>query len=740
MKAIILAGGEGSRLRPLTTNTPKPLVRILDKPIMEYIIALLKEHNITDVAVTVRYLKDQIKEYFKESFLGVKLTYFEEDSALSTAGSVKAAESFFEGEESFLIISGDCICDFDLSSAINFHNTKNADLTMLLYESETPQHFGVVKKEDDGKITGFLEKPSWSQVFSNDVNTGIYILKTKHLALIENKVYDFSNELFPKMLCLGHSLYGYVSKGYWCDVGFLSSYYKCNRDALLKRFSSPLLKNITDSDYYAAPSCDIKNATVKNGSIIGSNSKINDGAYICGSIIGQNVTIGKSAHIISAIIGDGTQIDDGACVQGGSVIGKNCTIAKNTCISCGSVITDGNRMEASSYFLKEAPLFFADTIKLNKNSNIEKFVKLGFAVASALDSTIGVLCDLNENTQGFFRAFISGLTKNCASSVILGKGPIACARYASTVTKAYTVYLFEEKSHFCIKIFDKNGTCISRKLSNSIENAYFYKNCETNSSFSSAYLDILELYKLSILPHLPESYLPVTANDSKYSEIFIDILKRKYKEVPISKNENENLCFIFDDERNSVSLFWGGKFFIDENHIMLLIANEEMKAGRDIFAPFGILHCLENMAVSNNCKVHRYFATPTNDENEFAKKCSFGNSFFFDPINAAARILDIYSRKDNFLSLSQTLPQLCVLNYNIKIGSSAASFIKKLGQNGNESREGISVFTKEGHAFILPLNEEIFEVSCEASSYKNALGIVKSIVDKSTEFNLKMEK
>jgi len=173
MKAVIMAGGEGSRLRPLTCNRPKPMVPIFNKPMMAYIVELLKRHCINDVAVTLQYLPQDIRDYFGNgSEFGVNMKYFVEDYPLGTAGSVKNASSFLD--DTFIVISGDALTDFDLSKAIDFHRRKGAMATLVLTRVKTPLEYGVVITSHDGSIKQFLEKPSWGEVFSDTVNTGIY--------------------------------------------------------------------------------------------------------------------------------------------------------------------------------------------------------------------------------------------------------------------------------------------------------------------------------------------------------------------------------------------------------------------------------------------------------------------------------------------------------------------------------------------------------------------------------------
>lgn len=222
MKAIIMAGGRGSRLMPLTTDIPKPLVKIIDKPVMEHIIELLKKHGITEIGVTLGYKAESIIEYFGDgAHLGVTLTYFVEKEPLGTAGSVKGAEKFLSDE--FLVISGDAYTDIDLGKAIAFHRAKHSNFTLIATPHKNPIGLGVLEIDPDGKIIQFIEKPQNPRPAL--INCGIYIINKSILAMIPDGFYDFGRQLIPR---LTGSLYAYVTYDYWSDIGTLQSYYYTN--------------------------------------------------------------------------------------------------------------------------------------------------------------------------------------------------------------------------------------------------------------------------------------------------------------------------------------------------------------------------------------------------------------------------------------------------------------------------------------------------------------------------------
>lgn len=222
MQAVIMAGGAGSRLRPLTNNIPKPMVHIIDRPVLELIIRHLKKHGITDIAMTLGYKADIIMNAFGtgENY-GVNIRYFIEQEPLGTAGGVKNAADFIKGD--FIIISGDAVTDIDILDMYRFHKDKNAVITLASKKVDDVTGMGVIRTDEDGKVIEFIEKPEHSE--EKLVNTGIYIMGKKALRLIPDGFYDFGRNLLPSMK---EGLYAYVTENFWSDIGTLASYYLTN--------------------------------------------------------------------------------------------------------------------------------------------------------------------------------------------------------------------------------------------------------------------------------------------------------------------------------------------------------------------------------------------------------------------------------------------------------------------------------------------------------------------------------
>lgn len=357
MKAVIMAGGEGTRLRPLTCSKPKPMVTVANKPVMEHIIELLSKHKITDIAVTLQYMPHIIRDYFGDGReKKVNLNYYIEETPLGTAGSVKNAEDFLD--ETFLVISGDALTDIDLDKAIEFHRKKGAIATLVLKKVDIPLDYGVVVTDSEGKITKFLEKPSWSEVFSDTVNTGIYILSPEIFNYFQKgKVFDFSRDLFPVLLKEGKPLYGYITEDYWCDIGDIKAYNQANMDVI-----------------GGSATVNIPYSQLKKGQWIGSNTKISKKARIIPPVvIGDNCVLEDNAIIgPNCLIGDNCTIGDSSTVKK-SVILSGTSISKN-CEIRGALICNKVTLREGIRIFENAVI--GDLTIINKNACIKPEVKV----------------------------------------------------------------------------------------------------------------------------------------------------------------------------------------------------------------------------------------------------------------------------------------------------------------------------------------------------------------------------
>src|SRR3954447_6854029 len=345
-----MAGGEGTRLRPLTSNQPKPMVPIVGKPCMEHILELLKSHGFDDVIVTVAFLPQAIRGYFGGGdSIGMDISYSVEESPLGTAGSVRLAADQLD-DEPFIVISGDALCDLDLARLVQTHRDRNAAVTIGLVSVENPLEFGIVVTDEDGRIERFLEKPSWGQVFSDTINTGIYMLGPEVLRHVPtDRPYDFAKELFPLLLEMGRPLYGHVMDGYWQDVGNLDQYRQANYDALDGKVQLDIPGIQLRGNIWLGEGIELDDLDqIEGPAFIGTNCRIAPEASIgAHTVLGANSTLRERARVERSVVEAGTHIGRSVTVEG-AIIGRSCDLRAHARLHEGVAIGDEVTIGAES--------------------------------------------------------------------------------------------------------------------------------------------------------------------------------------------------------------------------------------------------------------------------------------------------------------------------------------------------------------------------------------------------------
>lgn len=336
-----MAGGEGTRLRPLTSNAPKPMMPLVNRPMMEHIVGLLKRHGFDDIVVTVAFMANAIRTYFGDgSEFGVQMRYATEETPLGTAGSVRNAMEFLD--ERFLVISGDVLTDIDLTAIVEYHAERQAMATIGLAHVENPLEFGIVITREDGTIERFLEKPTWGQVFSDTINTGIFVLEPEIFDYIEaDRPVDFSSEVFPKLLADEKPLYGAIAQGYWEDVGTLEAYVSAHKDILDGKVRLDIPGFEVGDGVHLGEGAEINpEARVVGPSVIGPNCRIEAGSVIGPyAVLGPNVRIRADVTCERSVVLDNAYLGDGVRLRG-SVVGRSCDLRKGARADEGVVLGD----------------------------------------------------------------------------------------------------------------------------------------------------------------------------------------------------------------------------------------------------------------------------------------------------------------------------------------------------------------------------------------------------------------
>lgn len=472
IKAVILAGGAGTRLSPVTAAMPKPLVPIMGKPAVARTLALLRRNGITSALVTLGYMADDMERYFSEHGAeGVSLRIFRESTPLGTAGALPAIAD--ELDDTFIVISADAVCDFNLSAAMDFHRAKRATATLLTTKSKAPTEFGCVSYGRDGLITHFTEKPTWRYVTDNKINTGIYILEKNIISMISAGVAtDFSRDIFP--LLLG-KIYAYEAKGYWRDIGSLDRYYACNRDALCGKIGG-----IDGSAYYIGEKTHIaESAAITDGTVIGSACRIGERAVINKAILMDGVTVEAGAVTEYAIICRGVFIGAGAKISRGCVIGEGAVIKEGTVVPektklpRASTLSKENIIMDEKIFSSGSDKFFTESgIAGSIHSEISpRFCTAYGAALGRYFGDRGVFCSDGSAEGRLAYRFIMGGAQATGTTVTdCGEGFLSLLSFAaSSGGFDFGVYAKHLGDGYCrIYVCDKFGTLIGMKNSRAL--------------------------------------------------------------------------------------------------------------------------------------------------------------------------------------------------------------------------------------------------------------------------------
>ncbi len=563
MKAVVMAGGSGSRLRPLTVGRPKPMVPVVNRPVMAHILKLLKRHDFSDVVITAQYLPDIIEDYFGDgSGLGLTIHYSVEEAPLGTAGSVKNAQRYLD--ETFLVISGDAVTDVNLSQIVRFHHEKGSLATLTLKSVPDPLDYGIVVTDDEGGIAQFLEKPGWGQVISDTVNTGIYVLEPEVLDLLEpNLAYDFSQDVFPILLNKGVPLFGYVAGGYWCDIGNIQAYMKATADVLEGK-----VRHITMGDHigggvwtgrgveiapdaalygplYLGNEVKIKGGVVIHGpAVIRDYTIVDNRVQIERSVIWRNCYVGESAEVRGSVICRQCNLKarsvlfEGSVVGDQSLIGEGAVIHPNVKIWPGKEIEAGARVKSSIIWGSQGRRVLFGRYDVTGVVNVDLTPEFSARLGAAFGATVpkGALITINRDPHRsprmLKRAIIAGLPSAGVNVWDLGTQPVPVARYYTCRSEAVGgVHLrlspYDQRV-VDIRFIDADGHNLGDTRKRHVEQVFF------REDFRRVYLD--EIGTISYAPQVVEQYTDgflKTINDDaiRHARFYIVV---DYANAPVS--------------------------------------------------------------------------------------------------------------------------------------------------------------------------------------------------------------
>lgn len=515
MKAIVLAGGFGTRIQPLTNSVPKPMLPILNRPMMEHIIIKLRDElGITEIGVLLYFKPDIIKDHFKDGKdLGVNIQYFLPDDDYGTAGAVAFAREFLD--ETFIIVSGDLVTNFDFKKIKKFHEKKNSQLTITLTPVENPLQFGVVIANEENRIEKFLEKPSWGEVFSDTINTGIYIIEPSVLDLIPFKQnYDFAKDLFPDMMKRDIPLWGCPLKGYWRDVGNPESYRDVYKDIMNGDIKLPYKGNSEEVDkgiVYREKGVKLnKKIRVEGTVVLGNNVSIDEGVTLKNCVIGDNTRVSKHSEVLDSVLWHdikiGTKvklnnsvicndniIKDDSKASFGVIMAEKCLVNKKVSFEKDIIMWPDKVVEASSVVSaniiwgnKYKSSIFEDGAVIGR-TNIELSCQMSTKLAEAFGSILPEGCsvyisrDYHAATFMLKRAFVGGILSTGVNVVDPYNVPSNVMRHALSRKEEMAAGVHFRQSVFDpseteIIFYTSEGLTIDSKVAQSIERIFFREN------------------------------------------------------------------------------------------------------------------------------------------------------------------------------------------------------------------------------------------------------------------------
>jgi mannose-1-phosphate guanylyltransferase len=355
VQALILAGGEGTRLRPLTSTMPKPVVPLAGRPFITHMLDWLHRHGVQDVIMSCGFLADGVRDVLGDGAgLGLRLRYLEEPKPLGTGGALKFAQDMLE--ERFFMLNGDVLTDIDLTAQLHQHERTGAQATLALIAVDDPSSYGLVRRNDDLSVREFLEKPSTDQIDTNLVNAGAYILQHSVLDIMApagTKI-SIEREVFPRLV--GHGLYGYEASGYWLDIGTPDRYMQGTYDILEGIVETELGARLEAAGHTLVEGAQIAGRVVAPA-YVGEGSTVAEGAIVGGrTVLGRNVHIGEGAHVESSVLLDGVRVGARSTIRG-SILARDVSIGERCHLEAGVVLGEGVTLGSENILAAGARIF-----------------------------------------------------------------------------------------------------------------------------------------------------------------------------------------------------------------------------------------------------------------------------------------------------------------------------------------------------------------------------------------------
>jgi mannose-1-phosphate guanylyltransferase/phosphomannomutase len=768
MKAVVMAGGEGSRLRPLTCDLPKPLARVCGKPVLTYIFDLLIRHGFSETAITLGYLANMLEEAYPNGmYRQLNLSFVREDSPLGTAGGVANAARGWD--EPFLVISGDAMCDFDLSAFHRAHIESGAAVTIAGYQVEDPREYGLLSTDAQGYVNGFIEKPAWGQATSNLANTGIYFIRPDVLHLIpqDGRPFDFAKDLFPLLLEQGQKIFCSRCTGYWCDIGDLEAYRQCAFDILeLVRsgkgsFAIPASKAAPAGVQVLEPVYIGEEVELAPGSEIGPNVVLDTGcsvgesAKVRGSVLLQNVSVSNNAALTGAIICAGAALRRGASLFEGSAVGAGSIIGAFASIQPKVLVWPHKQVESHAV-LRENLKYGNGSANLFDDGGVggedgilltpECCTAIGAAIGSVKScKKVGIACDGSNRGKALLHALAGGLMGTGCHVWSFGECFEAQLNFFTGFCGLALGIFVVGEGEAALRVCGEGGLSAPRYLEREIEaklrRAEFHhaapEECKDMADMGS----IRMMYAREICKLAPDELknmsCEIRCQNRQIRELLNDCLAR-LNAVPTTQDADfggQEVTLVFEINASGTALraTEEGTPFTDEQ-LLALCCQVELEEGNDLALPYDAPEILDALAANAGKCSYRYLSSPADQSDSAARRLSAKQLWVRDALFRMVRVLAVMKEKKSSLRmLVDSLPRFYVEHKQFRLPC-APSLLKELfGEQDAQvesAKEGIVLRKESGRLLITPSkNGKNVRVFAEAADYETANELCIGIED-----------
>lgn len=765
MKAVIMAGGCGTRLLPLTESMPKPLAKLCGKPVCCYILELLKKHGCTEATFTLRYKGEQIEEYFSAGeYERIKLRFSYEQSPLGTAGCVKKAAVGWD--EPFLVISGDALCDFDLSAAMRYHNEHSAAATIITKRTDDPREFGLVNSHD-GKVTGFTEKPSYIGCTGNNANTGVYVLSPQVNELIpEEEFSDFACDIFPKMLEQKLPLYAYEDNGYWCDIGDLKAYKRCQRDILDGRVNCRIdarkiaegcyndsgTGNYRDlrAPYYIGKNVTLgSDTTIRGGTVIGDNVTIGSGCTIDGAVISSGAFISDGVRLCDCIICSDASVKNGGAVYENAVLGERATLGKGSIVMPDVKIWSDKQISDNVTMRSDMEKNAHGSFELDENGYSGQtgisatpavMTMLGAAAAAVSDDIICVGCRADGRSQVFMQSLISGINAAGRDCLDCGETAISVLLHKSRLADAGLIMYVAVGADTAVEIYAKGGIPITRAQERKLEGimnrggapkARYDGFGRHLTAQDSGVFYAAMLYRLA---DFNSGYsIQLDCKSSLLKKCIAPVFEK------LSDEKGPRMIITIDHSGTSAEIYTRSADVVGAEKLLLMNYLDLISSGSDIALPHNVLFDMEQICESYGRTAHRYNACTNDNSDSRARKIAAAEPFISDGCVLAINALK-YAKKQNmsFEQAVNSLPKFEREKRYVPLnGIAAPDMLRRLAKDGSENSEGIILSQENGKVLIRSDRRGkglyLFAQSANAESAAELCDFTESLIGKHKE-------